>query len=995
MLHRPNFVQGSLAIAVATSLLTLPNASFAQEDQIEEVLVTGSYIRRTEGFTQASQVTQITAEDLEAEGTLNMAEVVQNLSFVNGSSSAITNTIQGTDSRSSNIDLRGLGARSTLTLLDGKRLVNENVNALIPTIALQRIDIVADGAAALYGNEAVAGVVNFVPYTSYDGFRMETYAEGDSRGDFDEHSVQVLWGGDIGDLDVVVAAQMRAATRLGWDERPLLAQSGLSQSSNAPGRWTVPPRGPDGEYTGGRYSERPDPNCGQVREGYEANKVSSPYGFLTNNGVRCRFDYGDTRSYRDPFENTSYFGNATWDYSDDLTLSLQGFWARLAERSFNSTASSGGQEKIALLDPIRGELPGNPFRAINSAGQPLYAVDFNADGVPDRDPNKDLNGDGMPDAILTGNGGLDPWVPLYEDVIPRTMRPINKTMGLPGAGVRQNYLSADSDNLRDNLDHIGRYTLQADFSVPFIEGWEGLAAYTYNYRHYEYTNTAVYNFEAIQQGLNCDVVNDRNSCYNPFFVVDPANATPPHVFDAVYAVGTEKIKDTLDTLDIVLNGEVPLAGFELPGGPIGAAVGFQRRNDEFTNTPHYVLQAGTPWIGAFNPERETTGSREIDAWFAEFAVPVLENLEVELAVRREEFSTGQVSTDPKYGITYSPVDWLVLRATQGDAFIAPSLEQLYNPVTCGLRSITDRFTTFDAFGTTCAGGNPNLSNETSESSQLGFDLVFDDFDLHVTWNETDFQNRIFFLAPQQIVDVDFINFKAWSGFTGSGEGSEKPTEDQVRSWISSGLADPRIQRDPNDVASIRRVDSGSSNAETVKVTAWDIQGNYSFSFDNIGQFRLNLQATYIDEFLFQANATEPVRDGAGKQNYGTGTAPALPKLKANLRLGWVNGDHSVVSTVHYVDDLTYDGPVFTFMNTWANTYHPDGIRDTGIYAWTDMDIAYTYRGLEMFDGEMALSVGSRNVFDREAQRSPLFAGAIGELQDPLGRMLYARVVYDF
>ncbi len=983
------------SIVVALLLWPVPVTSLAQQEQIEEVRVTGSYIRRSEGLTRASQITQISATDLEAEGTMNMAEVMQNLSFVNGSSSAITNTIQGTDSRSSSIDLRGLGPRSTLTLLDGKRLVNQNVNALIPTIALQRIDIVADGAAALYGNEAVAGVVNFVPYSSYDGLRIESYAEGDSRGDFDEHSVQVLWGGRTGNLDVVLAAQMRSASRLGWDERPLLAQSGLAQSSNAPGRWTVPPRGTDGEYTGGRYVERPDPNCGTEREGYEAGKVASPYGFLTNNGVRCRFDYGDTRSYRDPFENTSYFGNATWEYSENFSLSFQGFWARLAERSFNSTASSGGQEKVALLDPIRGELPGNPFRAVNADGQPLYAVDFNADGVPDRDPNKDLNQDGLPDAILTANGGLDTGVPLFEDVIPRTFRPINKTMGLAGAGVRQNYLSADGDNLRDNLDHIGRWSIQADFSLPFTESWEGFASYTYNYRHYEYTNTAVYNFAAIQQGLNCDVINDRNSCYNPFFVVDPAVATPSHVFDAVYAVGTEKVEDTLDLIDVVFNGEVPLGSFELPGGPVGTAFGYQRRNDEYTNTPHYVLQAGTPWIGALNPARETFGNRTVDAWFVEFAVPVLEQLELELAVRREEFSTGQVSTDPKYGVIYSPVNWLTLRATQGDAFIAPTLQQLYDPVTCGLQSISDRFTTFDSFGTICAGGNSDLRNETSESVQLGFDLLLDNFEFHATWNETDFQNRIFFLTAQQIVDVDFANFRAWSGFTGSGEGDQKPSEDQVISWIASGQSDPRIQRDPNDIASIRQVNSGSSNAETVKVSAWDIQGSYRFAIDRIGDFRLNLQATYIDEFLYQANPSEPVRDGAGNSNLNTGTAPALPKIKANLRIGWFNGDHSLISTVRYVDSITYDGPLFTFMNSWANTYHPDGIRDTGIFAWTDMDIAYTYRGWELFNRDIMLTLGSRNVFDREAQRTPLFAGVIGELQDPLGRMIFGRLVYDF
>ncbi|MBL4582751.1 MAG: TonB-dependent receptor plug domain-containing protein, partial [Gammaproteobacteria bacterium] len=146
-----------LCAAISLSLLPLASQSVAQQDTVEEVVVTGSYIRRSEGFTGASSVVQLNAEELEAQGTLNIGEVIQNLAFVNGSASAITNTIQGQDSRSTSIDLRGLGARSTLTLLDGKRIVNQNVNALIPTIAIQRIDIVADGAAALYGNEAVAG----------------------------------------------------------------------------------------------------------------------------------------------------------------------------------------------------------------------------------------------------------------------------------------------------------------------------------------------------------------------------------------------------------------------------------------------------------------------------------------------------------------------------------------------------------------------------------------------------------------------------------------------------------------------------------------------------------------------------------------------------------------------------------------------------------------------------------------------------------------------
>ena len=197
MLFNTQHKRTLLFTAISTmSLLPLSGMTLAQDDaQIEEVVVTGSFIRRSEGFDQASSVLQFTAEDLENQGTLNLGEVIQQLSFVNGSASAITTmAAQGGSSRTTSIDLRGLGARSTLTLLDGKRLVSQNVNALIPTIALQRMDIVADGAAALYGSEAVAGVVNFVPYKSYDGLKLETFAEGDSEGDWDQHSAQLMWG---------------------------------------------------------------------------------------------------------------------------------------------------------------------------------------------------------------------------------------------------------------------------------------------------------------------------------------------------------------------------------------------------------------------------------------------------------------------------------------------------------------------------------------------------------------------------------------------------------------------------------------------------------------------------------------------------------------------------------------------------------------------------------------------------------------------------------
>lgn len=977
-----------LCTSVCLALLPLSNTGYAQqEEQMEEIIVTGSFIRRSEGFTQASAVTQLNAEDLVDEGTMNLGEVIQNLSFVGGPASSITNTIQGTSSRTTNIDLRGLGARSTLVLVDGKRIAEANVNLLIPTIAISRIDIVADGAAALYGSEAVAGVVNFVPYNSYDGVKLEVYSEQDSRGDFEDHSLQGMWGGSIGDLDVVLAGQFKSNTRLAWDERPDLAQAGMNYSSNAPGNWVVPNRNAAGEYIG-TTTNRPDPNCAPAseRQSYVAGAKNNPFGMRTGTAATgtCYFDYGDTRSYRDPMENNSLFANATWDVSDDLTLSVQGFTSRLYQTSLTST-SNPGNSRIGELPAVRGEIPGNPFRAVNNAGVPLYGIDANGDGIPDRG-SSDLNNDGTPDYIVSGTAANG--VPLFEDVRPRTLRPINKTH------LMTNGFTPDGDNISGSTDRNSRYSVQANFTVPVIEGWEGFAAFSHSTRRFGFMASQEYDIEAMKQGLRCDPVNDRESCYNPFFVTDQANQNSPQVIEAIAARRRAFQENELQVIDIVVNGSL---GFELPGGTVGAAIGYQRRDDSYMNTPSETAIRGATWIGSPVSESVTSGSRVVDSVFAEFALPVLDNLEVEAAVRLEDFSTGQRSTDPKIGFTWGATDWLSIRGTTGDAFIAPSLTQLLNPITCGLSTVTDRFSPYSAFTTFCSGGNPALQNETSTSNQLGADFTFGDFSFNITWNETDFTNRIVTIGGQQIMNADFAAFQAWSGFTGNGVGAaNRPSLAQLRAWLDSGLSNPDIIRDANDIGTILQVNSpGSVNAQSIKVTAWDVQANYTYSLNNWGDLRFNLQGTNMREFLFADSTTSTPRDAVGSTNLLTGTAPAVPEWKANLRIGWTMGQHAVTGTVRYVSAVDYDGTRYTIIDSFANTNRVPTDQLTEIHAWTDFDLAYTYRGFEMFGSEMGISVGARNLFDRNAQWTDDFAGVMGELQDPMGRSLYARLSVDF
>lgn len=981
----PSFQVKTLCAAVSAALLSSVGANLAvaqETPDIEEVVVTGSFIRRSEGFTGASAVTQFNAADLEDEGTLNMGEVVQNLSFVQGST--VTGSIQGgTSSVTTNIDLRGLGSSSTLTLMDGKRLVSGNVNTMIPTIAIQRLDIVTDGAAALYGSEAVAGVVNFVPYTSYDGLKMDVYTEGDERGDYNEHAVQMLWGGDIGGLDVVLAGQVRDMGRLSHRDRPELSNAGLGFSSNAPGNYFVPDRGPDGLPTG-TESRRADPNCAPAseRRPYAPGEIANPFGM--NLGGTCFFDFNDNRNYREPMRNNQYFANATWDYSDDLTLSMQGFTSRRVLTTFTSTSNPGNQ-RIGELPIVRGEIPGNPFRAMNSNGEPLFGVDLSGDGVPDRG-DQDLSGNGLNDYIVSGT--TDNGVPLYEDVRARTLRPINKTHTQPDGH------NALMDNIGGGTQRISRWSAEAEFNVPYIDGWRGTAGLTRNDLDYTFQGNQNYDITAMQQGLNCDVVNDREACFNPFFVVDEADNNSIHVMNAIASRGRARSEQKLDTYDLVFTGDLPTLGYQLPGGPLGAAVGYQLRRDNNRSTPAPVEMAGDTWIGSDVKETITSNSREVDSYFAELAVPVLSNLELSLAVRHESFSTGQSATSPKYGITYAPTDWLNLRATHGEAFIAPTLTQLTDPVTCGLSTVTDRFGPFSAFTAACGGGNPNLGNETSVSSQLGFDLNFGDFDFSLTWNNTDFSNRIISINGQTKMELDFANFKEVTGFTGSGEAGEKPTEQQLRNWIAHPASDKDIMRDPDDIFTILQVNNiSTTNAENVDVTAYDIQASYNFMVGDIGSFSVGLQATYIDEFLFQEDPLQPVQDGAGKYNHNTSAAPELPQWKANLRVGWNRGNHSVMTISRYVDSMPYDGPQYTHMDFFGGTVRPQNM--TKVHSWTQMDASYTYRGFDLFGGQLGLTLGSRNLFDRDPQPSPRFGGSLAGLQDPLGRVIYGRAVYDF
>lgn len=957
-----------LCTAVAMSLLPLSGTSLAQDEGIEEVVVTGSFIRRSEGFTQASSVTQLTAADLEAQGTINMGEVIQNLSFVNGAASASTDTIQGTSGNSSSVDLRGLGASATLTLMDGKRVPTNNVIRLMPSIAIERLDIVVDGAAALYGSEAVAGVVNFIPIKQYDGFKVELFNEQDQDSEFDDSSISMLFGKEIAPgLDFVIAGSFRDVGRLRWDDRPDLANAGLTVSGTAnPGNWNVPIRDENGALTGA-VARQGDPGCGTTRDPLGQTQRSTPNGFQLFG--RCWFEFGDTRDYREPNKNTNVYSNLTYEVNDDLTLSTQVNYSRQLENGRSSTSNPGGRDTD--LPTVRGELPGNPFRAVNSLGAELFAMDANGDGIPDRDANN---------VVLLNPGGI----PFYEDVNPNGWRPIGKAHSLSS-----NH-NSDGSRRDEGDDRDLRFTFTADFTVPYLDGWEGTAFYTWMESRDQDLSTQTLSFSAIAQGLNCDILNDADACFNPFAPSASANGgsvvNGQGIIDQIATNFREDNRTELQTFDIILNGTVPLGDFELPGGPIGAAFGYQRREDAFQQTPPANIISGDQFIGT--QVAPFGSSREVNAWFLELAIPLLDNLEVSAAVRNESFSSGQSSTDPKLGLVYTPTEWLAVRATWGESFIAPTLIQLGQPQNCGLTAVDDPFSTFNAFVATCIEGNPDLVPESAENTSFGFDLTpIDGLTINYTWNETDFINRIVPQSTEDTLRRDFNLFQQTTGFAGPGD----PSIQQLTDWVANPLSDRRIIRSAADLTKINTIIRSDENASSIKVSASDLRVAYTTDVRDWGTFRVALDASYYHSYEYQLASDQPLTEGVGQQNGTIGGIPALPEFKANLTLGWNRGQHAASIITRHIDEVVFDANPFSFLrfvpgNNWRAV-------DT-IEAWTDVDAFYTYRDLEVLGGTGALTVGARNLFDRQAQKTGMFAGVVGELQDPLGRVVYARVSFE-
>ncbi|MBB3169115.1 TonB-dependent receptor [Simiduia aestuariiviva] len=348
----------ALAIALIGSGVYLP-AQAQQTETLEEVQVLGSYIRGTD-TAAANPVSVVNADEMQYAGATDVTDMINMLSVNSGAENRPDTFTSFYSQGTSNVNLRGLGLSSTLVLINGKRQTISGAKAQdgstfvdtasIPAIAIERIDVLKEGAAAAYGSDAVAGVVNFVTKDDFEGIKLDGSWQSTAKDSQTDKNFSVMAGFASGDTHLVFAASALRRSNLNARKRPELVGAAVSSLGTsfvmsedvvvASGDWA-------GSYSAGD-------NVGNPKCEGEINGVVIDRG---DNGNRCGFAYGLHYNIVNEEEREQYYTSVTHDFGNGTEGKVQGFYSnyRIID---NYTVPA---YPILTFPTIAADHPDNPF----------------------------------------------------------------------------------------------------------------------------------------------------------------------------------------------------------------------------------------------------------------------------------------------------------------------------------------------------------------------------------------------------------------------------------------------------------------------------------------------------------------------------------------------------------------------------------------------------------------------------------------------------------
>ena len=946
-----------LTLAAAVSMTLWAAQASAQESSPnnvqEEVVVTGSYIKQGK-FDAPSPVEVITNDDILQAGEPNLGEYVRDLTFTTNTDT-VANVLAGQDggqdSTTARFNIRGLGVGSTLTLFDGRRTIEQGaIGSLVPELGLQRVEVVLDGGAALYGTDAVAGVVNLIPIKKFDGMKARVFYTQDQDADFHQPKYSVLFGKSFDRLNAVAAFDYSKRTALRRSDRPrfLNADDDDSNAGN-PGAFLTP--------TGATIR---DPGCGSFNTGNtdDGQIGSFPSGVPVGTTV-CGLQFGEFQDYARASEEMSGYGNLVWELNDKVNIEFQVNAGVRTSELLSSPSTANAANNLLLVIPVAN--PGNPTR-----------------------------GTAMPVDVRASPTGF---------------RPFGKSGTLPSFLDDQGALHTDFTTFTD------RYKLGATYDFG-DSSWSGETWASIQTSRLD-VDAHFLRLDRLQAALRGMGGPNGNEFFNPTASADPRSplfvASGPNktansqaLVDSLYQRDRfEANRSRLTYFESIVTGDL----FKLPAGTLALAGGVQVRENVSIDHPNPAEAIGQDYDtsvrtirGAPIPNDITRRfESQVNAAFVELQIPIFEKLTLQAAARYEDFRDLDLNTTtPKFALRYEPFSNLSLRASYGEGFLAPRVEQVQ--AFTG-RNCAEVFTGSDPFngvslnGTrSCESGNPGLGPEESETINVGFSWrPITGMEVSLDYQMIDYTDRIQTLTSQDLVNRDFARFLTSMNLSAAQFNAMTVTQRAALSnaWFASN-PDPLITRAttinpatgvPN-VTDVTRIPANISGNE---VDVFDLRFRYGFDAGNIGYFSTSLSTTYYDKYEYTDFNGKQV-SALGKRNADTALAPPLPEFKHSLLLGWARKNQSAGVTVKYADSVSFDGTVDAFNGIPA---------PKNISSFLTVDARYSIELDKLFGGKWDLAFGSNNVFNEQADALPVSGGLESRLQDPFGRTFYLEANYSF
>jgi len=676
-MHQKKAVAQAVSLALAYAALGAP--AMAQETQgaVQRVEITGSSIKRASTET-ASPIQTISREDLAKSGKGTVAEYLQTLT-ADGAGSLPTGFGNGFAAGSTAISLRGLGATSTLVLLNGRRMApfaraddgQKSFTDLstVPMEAVERIEILKDGASSLYGADAIAGVVNIILRKDFTGLALK--AETGISGDRDAKMAKgtLTWGtGRLDEDGYNWMINLESFNNKEVKARDRADRDWIGHGDIRPWGYAANTQFAAGYITPGASSATP---TGALRNPATGNYVSLP-GCSQFSVTTAQDPAGGCLWYADQFRSMMPEIGGVNLYTR-FTKNLDGDLQLYAEAGYSKRDTS-----FTLIPASTSSTVAFPPNAANPTGVINYGNTI----------------------LMSARHPQNPY----------------------GTDVRLRYSMFDVGPSTRSVDNSFNRFVIGIKGQRF--GWDFDTAYLHSQSslHLDYSN--MINMRVLQQALG----NPASSLF-PYYIGTQAGRNPASLYAAMVTNATSDSSTKLDIVDFKASREL----MQLPGGALGVAVGAEHRREKLDNPS----LSGTA-DGSINASYVAAmGSQNISAVFVELAAPVLKTVELSAALRYDKYKNFS-STTPKVGAKWTPLRTFALRGTYSEGFRAPGpAESSVSSQSTGSSSVRDPVrcpggvpATGGATQADCAisigavkVGNPALQPETSKGTTLG--LVWD------------------------------------------------------------------------------------------------------------------------------------------------------------------------------------------------------------------------------------------------------------------------------